>query len=126
MKRLVYILLFIGFIAGSTAAPKAPFYRGVNFSSWFQENSVNLVGFTKYTKHDFINVKNMGADAIRLPVNFYAMTSGSPDYVVSTLLFTMLDTVVAWAEEEKMYLILDNHSYDPSFNAHPDLKNILS
>ncbi len=125
MKRLFYILLFVSFFVGSIAAPKAPFNKGANFSNWFQDKSVNLVGFTKYTKQDFLNLKSMGGDAVRLPINFHGMSSGSPDYIIDPQLFTLLDTVVTWADELEMYLILDNHSYDASFNNSAELESIL-
>jgi endoglucanase len=40
------------------------------------------------------------------------MTSGSPDYVVDTMLFFYLDQAVTWADELHMRLILDNHTIE--------------
>jgi len=105
---------------------KVPFTRGVNFSAWFETININTVNFARYTEQDFLNVKSLGADVIRVPVRMHSFTLGAPEFIVEPLLFNYLDTVFDWAEKNKIYLILDNHSFDPRASTSPDVDKILS
>jgi len=107
------------------ALKSAPFSRGVNFSGWFESNAAGAIPFTKYTEQDFIDVKSLGADVIRLPVKMHSMTGGPPDYKLDPLLLEFLDTAVDWAEKHGIYLIIDNHSFDPVLATSPDISRIL-
>jgi endoglucanase len=91
----------------------APFSKGVNFSGWFEASGAQAIQFTRFVEQDFINVKSMGADVIRLPVRMHSMTGGAPEYVLDPLLLRYLDTAVGWAEKHQLYVIIDNHSFDP-------------
>jgi len=122
MKRYILILLLI--IAPARSA-ETPFKRGVNLTGWFQASSVRQIQFAKYTKQDLINIKSLGCDVIRLPINLHFMTSGEPDYTVEPLFFNFLDQVIDWAEELELHLILDNHSFDPAEDTEPNIIDIL-
>jgi endoglucanase len=102
-----------------------PFSKGVNFTGWFEAGSANAIPFTKYVEHDFVNIKSLGADVIRLPIRMHSMTSGSPDYTVDPLLFKFLDMAVNWAEKYQIYIIIDNHSFDSVKNTENDIDKIL-
>lgn len=104
---------------------QTPFSRGVNFTNWFQTSSAKQIQFTRFTKTDFENVKSLGCDVIRLPINLHAMTSGQPDYTIDPLFLSLLDRVVDWADELQLHLILDNHTFDPAANTSPDIENPL-
>jgi len=54
------------------------------------------------------------------------MTSGAPDYTIDPLFVSMLDSAVTWAEELQLYLIIDNHTFDPAINTSPDVGLILT
>jgi endoglucanase len=103
----------------------APFSRGVNFSQWFETPNAQTIQFTRFIEQDFINVKSMGADVIRLPIKMHSMTRGAPEYVFDPLLLKLLDTVVDWAEKHQMYLIIDNHSFDPVAPTDENIDGIL-
>jgi endoglucanase len=103
----------------------APFSRGVNFSQWFETSSAHAIQFTRYIEQDFINVKSLGADVIRLPVNMHKMTLGAPEYVFDPLLLKFLDTAVDWAEKHQLYIIIDNHSFDPVAPTAENIDGIL-
>ena len=105
---------------------QAPFSRGVNLTGWFQTTAPQQIQFKKYTKKDFENIKSLGCDVIRLPINMFYMTNGKPDYTVDTLFYDFLDQAVTWAEELNMYLIIDNHSTDDIASKNQDLENVLS
>ncbi|MDR0316211.1 MAG: glycoside hydrolase family 5 protein, partial [Treponema sp.] len=100
----------------------APFSRGVNFSLWFDADEAEKINFTHYLEQDFINLKSLGADVIRLPVRFHSMTSGAPDYTLDPLLLMLLDMALDWAEKHELYLIINNA---PANLTSDDMDNIL-
>ena len=108
-----------------SALCSAPFSRGVNFSQWFETSSAQGIQFTRYAEQDFADVKSMGADVIRLPVNMHAMTGAAPDYVLDPLLLQFLDIAVGWAEKNQLYIIIDNHSFDPVESTSENIDGIL-
>ncbi|SMO94711.1 cellulase family glycosylhydrolase [Gracilimonas mengyeensis] len=89
---------------------ETPFSKGVNLSQWFQDDTIQETFFTRYTKQDLIDIKSLGADVVRVPINFHFMTSGAPAYTIDTLLLNFLDQVLDWAEELKLHIIIDNHA----------------
>ncbi len=91
-----------------------PFNRGINLTNWFQVNEVNQIQFNKYSKTDFEQIKQLGANIIRLPIHLHTQTSGAPDYTVNPLLFLFLDKIINWCEELGLHIIIDNHTFDPS------------
>lgn len=101
------------------------FNKGVNLTNWFQANSARQIQFSKFTRQDLVNIKSLGCDVIRLPINLHYMTNGSPDYILDPLFFEFLDQVVGWAEELQINLILDNHTFDPSEDTDPNVGNVL-
>jgi len=103
----------------------APFSKGVNFSQWFEVTDSSRIPFTQYSESDFENVKNMGADVIRLPIRLHDMTSGAPHYTLQPLLLKLLDTAVDWAEKHHLYIIIDNHSFHPDIQTTPDIEKAL-
>jgi len=124
LRGLGVILIFC-FLSFQLQA-QVTFNRGVNLTGWFQTSSTNQIQFTKYTKKDFQNIKSLGCDAIRLPINLFYMTNGSPDYTVDPLFFDFLDEAVNWAEELQMYLIIDNHTSDDLASKNANLETTLT
>jgi endoglucanase len=109
----------------NTVLKTTPFTKGVNFSGWFEVNNAQRIPFNQYNEQDFANVKSLGADVIRLPVRLNDMTSGAPDYRLDPLLLKLLDMAVNWAEKYKLYLIIDNHSFDPAKNTVNNVDKVL-
>ncbi len=124
MKRLLLIPLCLMLMQGIAA--QTPFSRGVNLTNWFQGEDAGSIQFRKFTSQDFTQIKQLGCDVIRLPVDLHNMTSGAPDYTVDPVLFCLLDSVVTWAETLQIYLLIDNHSFDPSVPTSPDVGQILT
>src|SRR5688572_11235480 len=123
LTRSIFIPLII--FGSFTLSAQVPFHKGVNLTSWFQAASPRQIQFTKFTKTDFQNIKGLGGDVVRLPINLHAMTSGAPDYTLDPLFVNFLDQVVNWSEELNIYLILDNHRFDPAVSTSPEIENIL-
>ncbi len=112
MKRFLWWI----FILTSGVWALTPFKQGVNLTNWFQASSAHRIPFNAFDEHDLQNIQTLGCDVIRLPLNLQAMIGKAPDYPVDPLLFELLDRVVSWAEDLNLYLILDNHSFDPNVN----------
>lgn len=100
----------MGFMLPVTA--QNSFNKGVNLTGWFSAGSARSIPFYKYTKKDLENIKSLGCDVIRLPINLHFMTSGQPDYKVDTMLYHYLDQVITWTDELGLKLIIDNHTID--------------
>jgi len=122
-------LIDLGFLEGwqdgDIETAEIPFKRGVNLTNWLQTSSVRQIQFTKFTKQDLINIKSLGCDVIRLPINLHSMTNGQPDYTIDPLFYYFLDQIIDWAEELELHLILDNHTFNPAASTDPDIGDIL-
>ncbi len=126
MKMIKTLLFLLLFTCSQFLTAQVPFHKGVNLTNWFQTSSARQIQFTKFTKQDFINIKSLGCDVIRLPINLHYMTSGAPGYTLDPLFLDFLDQAVDWAEELHLYLILDNHSFDPAADTDPSVESILA
>lgn len=117
MRKIFLLLSFIILLNIQGLLAQAPFSRGVNLTEWFQAENASHLQFTKYTRQDFIHIKSLGCDVIRLPINMNYMTLGTPDYKFDPAFLTLLDSVMTWSESLKLYLVLDNHSFDPAVSS---------
>ncbi|MBC3539854.1 cellulase family glycosylhydrolase [Rufibacter sediminis] len=117
------LLLFLS--SFPVLAQEAPFKKGVNLTNWFQANSAREIQFSRYTKQDFEQIKSLGVDVIRLPINLHAMTKGAPAHTLDPLFLSFLDEAVTWAEDLNLHLILDNHSFDPIADTQPQVEGVL-
>jgi len=125
MNRRYLTFLFLFLFTTFIEAAEIPFSKGVNLTGWLQTSSVRQIQFTKYTKQDFINIKELGCDVVRLPINLHAMTNGAPDYTLDDLFYFFIDPIADWAEELEICLILDNHSFNPDISTDPAIEDIL-
>ncbi|MEO8474820.1 MAG: cellulase family glycosylhydrolase [Chryseolinea sp.] len=125
LKSLIGISIAFTSIAGF-GQPQAPFKRGVNLTTWFQNTDTRQIQFSKFTKKDFENIKSLGCDVIRLPIYLNEMTDGSPNYTIDPLLFEFLDQAVDWAEQLNLNIILDNHSFEPNDDTSPAVGTVLT
>jgi endoglucanase len=125
MRRIAVISLILCVWMISNTQAQSPFSRGVNLTGWFQTSNAKQIQFTKYSFKDFSNIKSLGCDVIRLPINLHFMTSGSPGYIIDPLFYTFLDSAVTWAESLEIKLILDNHTFDPAVNTDPNVGPVL-
>lgn len=125
MKNLlaIFVLVWAGYHSG--LAQDAPFSRGVNLTNWFQVGSAEQIQISRYQKKDFEQIKGLGCDVIRLPINLHFMTDGAPNYNLEPLFLQFLDSAVKWAEEVDIHLILDNHTFDPAVSTDPAVGDIL-
>lgn len=101
------------------------FTKGVNLTGWFQAGSVRDIEFAKFTEKDLREIKSLGCDVIRLPINLHAMTRGAPEYKIDPLFFLFLDEVVGTCETLDLALILDNHTFDPAVSTKASVEEVL-
>jgi endoglucanase len=125
MKRIVISTIILIIICIQFALSQTPFSRGVNLTGWFQVGNARQIQFTKFTKQDFINIKSLGCDVIRLPINLHNMTNGEPDYTLDPIFLNFLDSAVSWSEDLQIHLLLDNHTFDPSEDTDPNIETAL-
>jgi len=93
---------------GQQAVNQVPFSKGVTFNYWFEMvRNAQGIGFGRFVEQDFADVKKMGVDVVRIPINFKVFTSAAPDYTIDPLVFKLLDKVVEWADKYQIYIILD-------------------
>jgi len=110
---LATLIILCGAFAAADTTARAPFNRGVNLTGWFEVGSPREIQFSRYTKEDFADMKGLGMDVVRLPINLHYMTSGAPDYTLDPLFLEFLDEVVSWSEDLGIHIILDNHTFHP-------------
>ena len=100
MRRVIFLMILAClFLQTISSEAQAPFNRGVNLTNWFQTRNAGKIQFSKYAKKDFENIRSLGCDIIRLPVNLFYMTGGKPDYIVEPIFLGYLDKALDWAEE---------------------------
>lgn len=124
MRILLSWIILSGAIL--TASGQAPFSRGVNLTNWFQVSNPRQIQFTKYTFKDFENIKSLGCDVIRLPVNMHSMTSGEPYYLLDKVYLAFLDSAVTWCEKLELYIMIDNHTFDPDVSTTAGIEDVLT
>jgi endoglucanase len=128
-KNLMPFLLFFIIQIAPISLIKAqdiPFSRGINLTNWFQASGPKEIQFSMYTKQDFEQIKSLGCDVIRLPINLHSMTSGAPDFLIDPLFYSFLDQAVDWATELNINLIIDNHTFDPAIPTDASIRPILT
>jgi endoglucanase len=100
-----------------------PFSRGFNFSKWFEFRTVQDIQIDRFIEQDFINVKSIGADVIRLPIAMHNFITGENE--LEPVFIKYLDTAVDWAEKHKLCIIIDNHSFHPVNPTDENIDKIL-
>lgn len=90
---------------------ECPFKRGINISDWLLHEDEAAIRPNLYSEQDFYNLRSLGFDAVRLPVDFEAHVGAKPDYIISEYVLECIDRAVNWAENAGLYIVIDNHSY---------------
>lgn len=91
-------------------AIKPPFHKGINFSYWLApaKNGAERVCFI--TKQDFLNVKSLGVDVVRLPIYIEFYTSKEKNWIIPDFVYECLDNFIEWAKELDLSVIFDFHN----------------
>ena len=112
-------------VAAEDGIPQMPFTKGVNLSSWFEVSSAGQILVNRHGPEDFAALKALGIEVVRLPINLHPMTSGAPDFTIDPLLFEFLDSAIDRAEAAGLYIIIDNHTFNPSIPTEPAVEETL-
>lgn len=108
-------------------AISAPFKKGINFTNWLEYRPAELIDPDYFTKQDFINAKSLGCDVIRLPIHFEKLCNATDDYAIPQKIWDILDNVIAWTKELKLYIIIDFHNAtDADSHTGEDVEKILN
>lgn len=81
--------------------------KGINANQWLSAKK-NLVQPNLYTEQDFIQMKALGFENVRLPVGFHKWTDFSTGEINDTL-FLYIDQVIQWTSTQDLHLVLDFH-----------------
>jgi aryl-phospho-beta-D-glucosidase BglC (GH1 family) len=89
--------------------------KGINVIAYSDDQSESSEDFWNYTyfnidKHDLINIKDMGFNAIRISLWYKYFEEDSAPNVYKNSGFSWLDTIVGWAKEAGIYVMLDMHA----------------
>lgn len=90
-------------------------HRGINYNNWLE--AYWLIPFNAYPEVDKFNAaitadfRELGFDAIRLPVTFENLADEAPPYTLDTSnpAFGLIDDAILWAANNNMKLIIDMH-----------------
>lgn len=114
LRRLTITAVLLMLTGLSFAQNNLPFTKGVNlcnFLEYWGEQKDALPTMNKYDETDFVCLKSMGVDVIRLVCSFdlYTQEASGIGKIDETIL-KKLDEVCDWAEKNQIYLIIDNHN----------------
>jgi endoglucanase len=110
---------------GPSGWPTAPFHRGLNLLEWFQEPRSGQIHINRYTEEDFKTIRAMGCDAVRVLIDLLHMAGPAPGYELDPLFLEFLDLAVDRAEAAELFIVLDNHTWDPVVNTDPAIEPVL-
>ncbi|MCQ2592449.1 MAG: glycoside hydrolase family 5 protein [Treponema sp.] len=106
----IFIILSTGKNMEVTKAISAPFHKGINFSYWLNFKNPEAPDACFMTKQDFMNVKSMGVDVVRLPNYLEAFCKKEENWKIPEYIFKCLDNFIEWAKELDLSLIFDFHN----------------
>jgi endoglucanase len=105
--------------------PTIPFQRGLNLYGWFDEPRSGQININRYTEGDFQILKTMGYEAVRVWIDLLHMAGTAPDYELDSLFLKFLDIAVDRAEAAGLFIVMDNHSWDPVIGIDPSIEPAL-
>ena len=123
---MIFFWLFCMLVSASGQVKDVPFSKGFNLHDWFENfNEITNIKFKQFVRQDFEDMKALGCDHVRVPIEFFDATGPAPDFEIDPMLYMFIDEVADWAEELEMYLILDNHSFDNDKKTNPEIIDTL-
>lgn len=83
---------------------------GLNWGNTFDAPESEIAWGAPMTSQEMIaKVKELGFNTIRIPISWQKHTSGAPDYQIDEAFMNRVDTVVNWALDEGLYVIINSH-----------------
>lgn len=109
--------------SASTIARANALGRGINTANWLE--AFWLMPFNaypevnRYTRAKVQALRNAGFQTFRLPVTFERLSSTTAPYTLdfNHIAFSLIDSMIVWANDYDFKLIIDNHHGYPLTNA---------
>lgn len=123
-RMLLAVVVSVGFFDAGQAQSVAQqrctaFGKGQNLSNWLEAPwQTNYPTPDGYTRADVVKMKEAGIQSLRLPICFAILTDSVAPYYVDTnsAVWARIDSVISWADELNMNVIIDNHHQWDIFN----------
>lgn len=99
------------------------FERGINFGGWFSQCQLDKEHLETFiTEKDFLAVKSMGADHIRLPIDYSLIETEDGKHTENG--YSYIDRCVSYCKKYGLNMILDLHStFGYSFDKAEDCRS---
>ena len=111
-KKNLFSIILIFLMTSAFCQNALPFSKGVNtFIPFFRDNvSINqMPALNVYDEADFECLKDMDVEVVRLACYFPYLMEPSFTGKISETILKKIDEFCDWAEENHIYLIIDNH-----------------
>lgn len=95
--------------SGDNKAVPLPFQKGICITHWLEDGPLDSLNPYYYTKGDFENIKALGFDHVRVPIQFERFFFDNK-YTIHPELLGIIDDLVRYAEELQMYFVIDFHN----------------
>lgn len=95
--------------------------KGMNISNWLEADwQSNWPTPNGYSKQSLVLMQEAGIQSLRLPVQFFQVVDTLPPFTVNLNhpVFERIDSVITWANDLGMNVIIDNHHGWNLTNAH--------
>jgi len=84
------------------------FKKGINLGGWLSQNILTTEHLDTFIQeHDIAYISNMGADHVRLPIDFELIEDADGNDLESG--YTYIDNAIAWCLKYNLNIILDLH-----------------
>lgn len=84
------------------------YQKGVNLGGWLSQTTITKEHCDTFiTKSDIENIKNMGFDHVRLPIDYNLIQDNKGNFIESG--FVYIDNCIDWCEEFGLNMVLDLH-----------------
>lgn len=88
---------------------EVPFHKGVNINGWL-DYALSRIDKNKIKDWDIDNIKKLGMDVVRLPINFHSNVGPGPEYKLDETYLSYIDHAVDLITSRGLWVILDHHS----------------
>jgi len=119
---LAILMLCLGAASAARAqdsAPPAPVQRCVNMGNMLESPNEGEWGF-RAQESFFTTIAEAGFDSIRLPVSWSTHADTAAPYTIDPAFFDRIDTVIGWALDANLTVILNIHHFNEMMSAPED------
>lgn len=112
-------------LANQNSIPASPVNACINLGGSLEAPASSAPAYwgLQVEASDLAVIANAGFDTIRLPVKWSDYTSNNSPYTIDPAFFNTVDTIIDWAFDNELKVVLDVHHYDELYeetDAHQD------